>query len=308
MQRATSCRACCHARTRLEAYLPRRGRCTGRPPEPEQAPALKPNAIAIDLNGDRFHSQHLLFADPRHNPHRMNPKRKPQRRSRRAGQQTEAKIVQRRKALAAARRKLAMIWKRSSVDLGPRLLGVPGGRIEAKLYWSPEHRIWASFPPLRGAGKYWNALGVDDPHSDGALEITAEVNTPVSGTARQLQGVFIRAGRRGLALVHRGRFNIGNRGFTKEQCLRAFEGETVEVCGDRVLIVARLDQPDVVGQCARWLRAVARMKDSLRPALDASRLGGRKSKLSPLPRPRPNTPQRSDPAKEQRLAHLLFRS
>src|SRR5947199_762754 len=91
----------------------------------------------------------------------------------------EIRVLRTAEALAAARARLATMWRRSSVCLGTRTLGYPGGRLDARIYWSQKHRIWASFPPLGRASKYWNALGVDDPHGAEILEITAEVSTPV---------------------------------------------------------------------------------------------------------------------------------
>jgi hypothetical protein len=42
--------------------------------------------------------------------------------------------------------------------------------------------------------------------------------------------------------------------------LKTFQGEILQFEDHRLLVVACLDKPDVIGQWARWLRAVSIIK------------------------------------------------
>ena len=125
-------------------------------------------------------------------------------------------VLHGKRDLMVARQRLARIWRADCVDVGLRTLGHPGHSGKARLHWSQTHRVWGSFPPLGRSQNYWNAFGVDDPLQAESLEIAAEVNTAVKGHSPGLQGLFARQGKRGVILLHRGRFNIGNRGFTRD--------------------------------------------------------------------------------------------
>ena len=154
-------------------------------------------------------------------------------------------------------------------------IGYQGGAITADVYWHPNVGIWGSLndsPPDegKGAGRFWNAFGTQDPHRHGNnLSIVCEANPAHSGVNRRVAGLFARDDHGRTYLLHTGRIGgsrkgIGMRFFwdhwQRPGVTVAYPEPTVECA-----TVADLGSSRVPSDIAHFVKEVERIKALIRP-------------------------------------------
>lgn len=162
-------------------------------------------------------------------------------------------------------RALAEAFRNSGAVEVESRAGFPGGNEPVSALWLPEYGIWLASKRLPQAKyrKYWNALGVEDPHGRAQIAITVEINFSLEGTpGRNFGGVAKDAGGR-LVLVHSGRTG-GNRRVPAETFWKEYSGpaDTLESVGAKPRRVAYfpLDSPLLVQQLANFTHTMAKLK------------------------------------------------
>ena len=109
-------------------------------------------------------------------------------------------------------------------------IGYQGGNCDAPVTWLPSLGIWAYFgyrPGEKSPGRrFWNVFGIGKP--SGMVGIVCEINPPLQGIDRRVQGAFARSSDGRLSVVHRGRFNIRG-GITKGFFKKHYRGPYIPV-------------------------------------------------------------------------------
>lgn len=155
-------------------------------------------------------------------------------------------------------------------------VGFPGGNIDLAIAWHPQVGLWGYVddpdslrPGGRESNRYWNAFGLQDPHTQrSSLSITVEVNPPFDGTNARVAGILGRDSEGHVLLLHRGKIGGGRSGVGMTLFWEHFSGraEYVNDGLDMVdcAVVGTLGQGSLVRELFRFAEDVARMKASVR--------------------------------------------
>jgi len=137
--------------------------------------------------------------------------------------------------------------------------------IQADITWIPSAGIW--FYSQRIENRWWNIFGIDHPQPGQDIGISCEINIPFNDINRQVAGGFAAEGER-VYLVHRGnRFGGGSKcGLTKMHFWDNFKGDYASaldgVLENKVAIVARLQDPNLANDIAKFVRWIHDLKQS----------------------------------------------
>ena len=146
------------------------------------------------------------------------------------------------------------------------LVGYQGGNMRIKAYWIERSGIWFAAKSSRDepVPRYWNGFGVERPTPGGRLNIACEINPPIRGVARQVEGAFGRGSDGRVYLLHRGGIGGGRRGIGQAPFFAYFHGTRVSVRdGDReseLALVADLQSPRLARQIEVFVKDVDQIK------------------------------------------------
>jgi hypothetical protein len=135
------------------------------------------------------------------------------------------------------------------------------------VHWNDKQRFWCFLSkPDPNDGRYWCPFGIDDPAHAKTLSITVEINPPLQGINRKVAGAFVLDSEGHIYLAHSGRIGGGKKGIGKSTFVTSYRhGNWQHVSwpdGSRkpMVILGRLDTPDLPTQIGNFVRAVARFK------------------------------------------------
>ena len=177
------------------------------------------------------------------------------------------KVVEGRHEIQAAQRRLQAFLGNAASVRTVCWAGYQGGKMTIKANWSDRLAIWFASQVMADEPipRYWNAFGTTKPSHDAMMDITCEINFPLSSIRRQVGGAFARDDTGEIHIVHRGRIGGGRKGIGQSSFFRYFRGETLSVLDGavetRVALVADLNSPRIVAQIAGFVREVERIKD-----------------------------------------------
>lgn len=145
-------------------------------------------------------------------------------------------------------------------------VGFRGGTKRVQAFWCPEHDLWVSLE--RETNRFWNAFGIGSPFEQAApISISVEINPPLAGLQRRVQGVFARDDAGSLYLLHRGGIGGGRKGIGKTEFLRHYTrlSPVVNINDGRdasssAIVVAVLVDPAAVAEVSAFVHSVARFK------------------------------------------------
>lgn len=105
--------------------------------------------------------------------------------------------------------------------------GYQGGSLEVTAWWSDQLGVWFATRRLLQVAvpRYWNALGTERPSPGGNVSIVCEVNFPIRGISRKVQGVVATGDRGELHILHRGGIGGGRPGIGKDFFFKHYRGE-----------------------------------------------------------------------------------
>jgi hypothetical protein len=134
------------------------------------------------------------------------------------------------------------------------------------VYWRPDLKVWGVFepkPPKSQGRRFWICFGVDDPAKKSMLSITLETNPPHEGVNRQVGGAFLRDGQGGVYLAHSDKVGGGRRGIGASAFLSFYTQGQRSFVPERnaeLIILGRVDAPDLAKRVAAYTKEVARFK------------------------------------------------
>lgn len=118
------------------------------------------------------------------------------------------------------------------------------------------------------AARYWNAFGLSESLKVSVSNvIVVEINVPISGYNGNVAGLFARDENGNTWLLHSGKIGGGRKGVGKEAFLNFTKLATVSVGTESGVValipIARLGSSTIAADVARFVRNVARFKDSV---------------------------------------------
>lgn len=173
----------------------------------------------------------------------------------------QSRIAQCQRSLVRAVRK--HLPKRETLTIGHQ-----GGSFLGEVHYSDG--LWFSTHPITDSPvpRHWNAFGLGK-RERGAQIIVVEINPPIAGYTKQVSGLFARDDETGdYALLQRGRIGGGRKGIGKNAFADWSRVAWVKVSApngrvDEVILVARLNSPDIADQLLTFVGEVARFKEEI---------------------------------------------
>lgn len=148
-------------------------------------------------------------------------------------------------------------------------VGFQGGGHRCDVYWHGRLGVWGLFEPSIAKGRYWICYGLENPVDSPMLTITVETNPPIEGVNRRCAGTFLKDDQGDLYIAHSGRVGGGRKGIGKK-AFRIYAqnktwNEVIWPNGNRseVMVICRLDLPDLPARTAEFVHQVARFKVSV---------------------------------------------
>ena len=144
----------------------------------------------------------------------------------------------------------------------PVKVGYKGGYEDCSICWSQVLGLWFYSEKIEGS-RYWNVFGLSDvaPRQNSMLSIVCEINPPIEGLNKKIQGAFARGDNGHIWLVHRGRIGGGKPGIGRRLFLENYQGEVREIAGDRFALIGDIGSTDFVERVKNFVREVKRIKD-----------------------------------------------
>ena len=148
-------------------------------------------------------------------------------------------------------------------------LGYQGGNVNCVINWSKNLGLWFHSRKLEGTfnferiaiSRYWNAFGLSEvvPKQNSMLPIVCEINPPLEGLEKRVQGAFARDNGR-IWLLHRGKIGGGRPGIGRRLFFENYLKEIKDIAGDRFAIIGDIRSSDFV-ECVRsFVQEVERIK------------------------------------------------
>ena len=144
-------------------------------------------------------------------------------------------------------------------------VGWHGGGDTLTVYWRPVEKVWSHLSDSYADDRYWCCFSTDDPRGS-SPGITCEINPPFKRVNRRLGGVFAWDDDGEAVLVHTGKVGGGRAGIGKAAFHAFFrDGEVATLewptgVAEPVFVVGRLNDPDLPGKIAHFIRVVERFK------------------------------------------------
>ena len=144
----------------------------------------------------------------------------------------------------------------------PVKLGHQGDTIECTIYWSNRLGVWFHSRKIEGS-RYWNAFGLAEvsPKPDSLLPIICEINPPIEGLNKRVQGAFVRDDNGRILLVHRGRIGGGRPGIGKKLFVEHYQGEKCNIDSDEIAVIGVINANDFPERVSAFVNEINRIKN-----------------------------------------------
>ena len=110
--------------------------------------------------------------------------------------------------------------------------------------------------------RYWNAFGLSDntPKQNSLLPIVCEINPPLEGLNRRVQGAFVKTEDEQLLLVHRGKIGGGRRDIGRPLFFNNYQGQIRDINGRMFAIIGDISSPNLAQKVEFFMKEVDRIK------------------------------------------------
>jgi hypothetical protein len=143
-------------------------------------------------------------------------------------------------------------------------LGYQGGYENCLLYWCQQYHLYFYSKRLfnEPIPRYWNALGLSHkrPKKNQMLDITVEINPPIKGLNKFVQGAFARDEHRHIWLLHRGKIGGGKKGIGRELFYRNFKGKITKIGNDNFAVIGSMEQLEFIRDLTKFVTEVNGIK------------------------------------------------
>lgn len=142
----------------------------------------------------------------------------------------------------------------------PVKVGYKGGYENCSICWSHALGLWFYSEKLQN--RYWNVFSLSEipPKQNSMLSIVCEINPPIEGLNKRVQGAFARDNSGHIWLLHRGRIGGGKPGIGRRLFFENYQGEVREIAGDRFAVIGDISSSDFVECVKNFVREVERIK------------------------------------------------
>lgn len=105
-------------------------------------------------------------------------------------------------------------------------IGFQGGNVKGKVLYSNSLGIWIHSENL--GNKTWNGFGIGRPTEGSNLSIVCEINIPLKGIDRRIQGEFVENSTGEVYLIHRGKIGGGKSGIGRTLFQQNYQGQWIQ--------------------------------------------------------------------------------
>ena len=143
----------------------------------------------------------------------------------------------------------------------PVKLGYQGGYEECSINWSQALGLWFHSNKIEGS-RYWNVFGLSNvaPQQNSMLSIVCEINPPVEGLNRRVQGAFVQDDNDHILLVHRGKIGGGKPGIGRKLFFENYQGKVREINDVKFIVIGDIISPDFINNIKYFVQEVDRIK------------------------------------------------
>lgn len=150
-------------------------------------------------------------------------------------------------------------------------IGYQGGKIDNEVFYNES--LWYSTLLLDSdevsIPKYWNAFGLGKRESGNQI-IILEINPPVSGATKQVEGLFAKDEKTDTYFIlHRGGIGGGRRGIGKDAFKNWYRGKWIGVYDDsgnqeEAILISSLSSKGLATKIHRFVKEVAQFKEEVK--------------------------------------------
>lgn len=140
-------------------------------------------------------------------------------------------------------------------------LGHQGGTIPCTINWSSTLGLWFYCQKLEES-RYWNAFGYSKipPKENSTLPIIVEINPPIEGINRSVQGAFMVDAGKNIHVAYRGKIGGGRSGVGRDLFFKNYSGPRKFVNSDKFIIISKLNDADFCQKVTNFVQQVDRIK------------------------------------------------
>ena len=99
---------------------------------------------------------------------------------------------------------LYTFYKNADEIITTNKIGHQGSNLNLDAFWSNKLDIWIANRDTKENTRYWNAFGIQNPKRS-SVPIICEINFPIKGINRRVQGAFARGSDNEIYILHRGK-------------------------------------------------------------------------------------------------------
>ena len=108
----------------------------------------------------------------------------------------------------------------------------------------------------------WNIFGTGKPEATSQISIICQINSPVDGIDRRMNGAFAKGGNGEIFVIHRGR--LTGKGMTKSFFKANYRGKWIDIQDgkkkNRVVLIGSLNSPDFCEKVRDFVFEAERIK------------------------------------------------
>jgi hypothetical protein len=178
--------------------------------------------------------------------------------------------VTQKNEISKCQKKIESSLKKALINREYLRIGHPGGSFENDVYYG--EGLWYSYQFLDeddvAIPRHWNGFGLGL-REDGNQIIIVEINPPIQGLTKQIQGLFAKSEHTGsYYLLHRGRIGGGRKGIGKSAFEAWYRGLWVKVYHkdgvvDEAILVAEMESEDFIEQIRHFVVEVDQFKKEI---------------------------------------------
>ena len=147
-------------------------------------------------------------------------------------------------------------------------IGNQGGSQKADVFYSKKYDLWFYLGDEKGDGekkRYWNVFGINKPQENPNVSMVVQINPPLKGIDRRVDGVFAKDDKSDIFLLHRGIIGGGRKGIGKKTFCKHYNGEKSDLQdGDKlieILLIGCITSPNFPEKLKNFVGEVDRIKN-----------------------------------------------
>ena len=139
-------------------------------------------------------------------------------------------------------------------------IGHQGSNLNLDAFWSNKLGIWIANRETKGNTRYWNAFGIQKPNKS-SVPIICEINFPIKGINRRVQGAFAKDNNNEIYVLHRGKLG-GN--YSGQIFKDNYSGKWTKVNDGNTetefIVIGKLNDPNLINKVRDFVYEIHEIK------------------------------------------------